>query len=435
VQRIRLSFQISVLMVLLSIVVMEAALSEIYIWKDSEGITTFSDNPSIAPDPAKVDLWSERTSVGAVSERDLSGVDSEGTLEEPQGNVTQGEFAIQLARELGLGENLGPKEAAQILSDIRIAPILGNWELDKALTPDLTSRLRTLTVAAAQMQWITIKPEQALMAFDTTSALLGVDIPLVEDKEAPESSQPLVDIPPLVYISPPPPLISSYYSWIPFSSGFLWQGAIIHGIFTLQRPHLNAHFFNGHHFVFQPHFVQRHLTNYFVEHTAEPLHHVGHRRREHHVRDHHPNRDIGRGEGSRDHVNQHNRSSSSDSGFSSTHILPHREGSKNNVHSRRLHLPGTRIREHSLSHKKLETQHPSGHFIPESPSTPKRPSHLPSLHAGPDHKVHSFSSRSFSKKHIARGKHRNTRWGHKKQISRHGLGHFNTTTARHGHGR
>ena len=414
--------------------VTDPALSEIYIWKDSDGVTTFSDNPKIVPDSAKVELWSERPSMEAISDTDLAEVGSEDSLEELQRNVTQGEFAIQLARELGLGENLGPEEAAQILSDIHIAPILGNWELNESLTPDLTSRLRTLTVTAAQMQWITVKPEQALMAFDTASALLGVDIPLVTDKQAPESSQPLVDVPPLVYISSPPPLIFSYYTWVPVSSGFLWHGTIIHGIFALQGLHLNAHFFNGHHFVFKPHFVQRHLANYLVEHTAEPIHHVVHHRREHYVGDHHPNQHIGRGGRARDHVNRYNRHSSFASGFSSTHIPPHRKGSKSNAHSRRLHLPGTHIQEHSLSHQKSENRHLLGHLSPESPSRPVRSSHLLSLHARPDHNINFFSSRSSSKKHIARGKYHNTRGGHNKQISRHGLGHFSTTAGR-GHGR
>ncbi|WDT81860.1 MAG: hypothetical protein MPW14_09145 [Candidatus Manganitrophus sp.] len=64
--------------------------------------------------------------------------------------MTQGAFAVQLVRELGLEEDADPEEAADLLTRIRVTPRLGRWELSAPITPALVSRLRTLTVSAAQ---------------------------------------------------------------------------------------------------------------------------------------------------------------------------------------------------------------------------------------------------------------------------------------------
>ena len=51
------------------------------------------------------------------------------------------------------------------------------------MSPELTVRLRKLTVAAADRGWITLTPEQGLLAFDTASALVGLTIPVTTGVE------------------------------------------------------------------------------------------------------------------------------------------------------------------------------------------------------------------------------------------------------------
>ena len=154
-----------------------------------------------------------------------------------------------------------------MLSGVRIAPRLGNWELNEVMTPELTTRLRTLTVSAAQRGWLTVTPEQALLAFDTAAALLGINIPILTGKSAPAAPLLSVQVPPLIYLSPPPAPVYSFYSWVPITGGFFWRGVNIHGFFALHGLHLKGHFFNDHHFVFAPHIIEHHFVSHFVGHS------------------------------------------------------------------------------------------------------------------------------------------------------------------------
>ena len=91
---------------------------------------------------------------------------------------------IRLVRRMAIQE-MEEGKIDNVLSrdkQVRIALRLGDWELGETMTSQLTTRLRTLTGSAAQMGWITVTPEQALLAFDTAAALLGVRIPLATDE-------------------------------------------------------------------------------------------------------------------------------------------------------------------------------------------------------------------------------------------------------------
>ncbi len=266
----------------------DRANSGIYTWKDESGVLVFTDNPTLVPEGIEAKLWSAASSgknVTVVLRTEEAAAPPSGIApsnqakeqqpEIPVPTVNQGAFAVQLARELGLGQNLFPEDAAQTLSDIRISPPLGTWALNSPMTPALTTRLRTLTVSAPQMGWISITPEQALLAFDTAAALTGLPIPSTAGAENGDASDPAISVPPLVYISPPPPRIAAYYTWVPVSAGFLWHGARVHGYYGLHGLHLNAHYFNGHHFVFKPHLVRRHLIKRLPGHhvVREDIHH------------------------------------------------------------------------------------------------------------------------------------------------------------------
>ena len=245
------------------------AATQNYSWQDASGVITFSDIIANAPSDAQLTLFStEYSDPEAVAETGLTETDAAEIPERPLMVVTQGEFAIQLVRELGLGKPSSGKEAADILTSARIAPQLGLWELDQPMTSELTTRLRTLTVAASKRGWITTTPEQVLLAFDTAAALLDAPIPATPAPETPESPSSSVEAPPLVYLYPPPPEIYPYYLWVPVAGGFWFNDFIFPGFFSLN---VDLFFFNHHRFFFRNHFfavnvsiIQRHFLGHIV---------------------------------------------------------------------------------------------------------------------------------------------------------------------------
>lgn len=258
-----------ILAVLLLAALSSPASAELYSWRDSEGVLHATDRRENVPDNVKVDVWPDPP-------RPLSPEAPPAAPEPPQtetplpaaaveeSEVTQGAFAVQLVQELGLGDEVTPEEAADLLTRIRVAPRLGRWNLAAPVTPALVARLRTLTVSAAQRGAVKIAPEEALLAFDTTAALLNVSIPAVPETDLSDrsASSTLLDAPPLVLISPPPPQIVSYYVWVPVDQGFFWFGSRRHGFYVLHDVHLDLHF-NGHRFVFRRHHIERHFIDLF----------------------------------------------------------------------------------------------------------------------------------------------------------------------------
>ncbi|MDA2935420.1 DUF4124 domain-containing protein [Acidobacteria bacterium AH-259-D05] len=345
----------------------------LYIWRDENGVTTFSNVPTWALGDTPVQVESVRLPTQRASEKGLSETTPGSSSERPMRLVTQGEFAVQLVRELGLGENFTPQEAADILSSVRIAPRLGNWELNEIMTPELTTRLRTLTVSAAQMGWLTVTPEQALLAFDTAAALLGVDIPILTGKPAPAAPLPSVQVPPLIYLSPPPAPFYSSYTWVPIAGGFFWHGVSIHGFFTLHGLHLHGHFFNDHHFVFAPHIIQHHFVGHFVGHS---------------IIEHHPQQHF---------VNIHTTGGRhfATTSLSAPPLMPHQTTSPRALHSRQLHEPGTPFGGHSLSPGTTTPRHATGPRAHISPPRPARPTArlAPRIRSAPhvDAPVHPLS--------------------------------------------
>lgn len=248
--------------------------AELYSWRDSEGVLHATDRPENVPDNVKVDVWPDPP-------RPLSPKAPPAAPEPPppepslpktalpaaaveENGVTQGAFAVHLAQELGLGEEVTPEEAADLLTQIRVTPRLGRWNLAAPVTPEWVARLRTLTVSAAQRGAVQITPEEALLAFDATAALLNVSIPTASDPDlsSRSASSTFLAAPPLVLISPPPPQIVSFYTWVPVEEGFFWSGSRRHGFYVLHEVHLDLHF-NGHRFAFRRHHIERRFTDRF----------------------------------------------------------------------------------------------------------------------------------------------------------------------------
>lgn len=249
----------------------------VYAWEDANGDITYSDNPGNAPSDARVKVLSKNTYPQTVSEP-VSEIGlaqaAPPQLPEPSPRVaTQGEFAIQLVEELGLADAPTEDEAADLLTSVRISPRLGQWELEEPMSPELTARLRQLTVAAAEMGWIMLSPEQVLLAFDTASALLGLSLPAATGpEEASESPYPIAEAPSLVYVAPPPPDFYPYYLWTPVAGGFWWGDALFTGFYVLD---VNLFFSHHHHFFFRDRImgldsgrIGRHFRSHIQDHQV-----------------------------------------------------------------------------------------------------------------------------------------------------------------------
>lgn len=269
----RAKTSIIALLATLGSLVSSPAGSTIYTWQDQNGVVSFTDDPKSAPSDAKVKVWSNDSAPQGASSNNSSEIIPDATdkpiPEQMQATapspVTQGEFAVQLVTELGLGKQLGPEEAADLLTRIRIAPPLGRWEFNEPMTPELTVRLRTLTVAATQMGWLTLTPDQALLSFDTTAALLGVVIPANSSPATAELSYPNVEIPPpLVYVTQPPPVVVSYYAWVPVVDGFWLGNTWFGGFFVLTSFH--RHEFRHHRFFIDHEIIERRINDHIVNH-------------------------------------------------------------------------------------------------------------------------------------------------------------------------
>lgn len=251
-------YQISFLAFLAFLIVTPApSMASIYSWKDANGVVTYSNNPTEAPNNSQMIVRSEESiEVGGVGEVGGAGLpaqpgrtfaDTAGTPtpERPPRLATQGEFATQLVTELGLGSPADAGQAADILTGLRITPMLGDWAFDQPMTPELTLRLRQLTVAAADRGSITLTQEQALLAFDTTAALLNVEIPApAEPNMVSDAPYPITEMPPLIDFYPPEPPYFPYYIWTPVAGGFWWGDYFYPGFFVLNVAQFCDHHFH-----------------------------------------------------------------------------------------------------------------------------------------------------------------------------------------------
>lgn len=154
------------------------AYSAIYVWKDANGVNNATDDPRRIPSGVHVRILSYDAVTSAKKETLASVNKSETWIPTTEGktsdHVSQGEFAVLLAAELGLGDGLSPQVAMEVLSEALIGPRLGNWDLNAAMTQGLLDRLGNLTLAAARAGRIPIEPDEARFAFESAMALAGI---------------------------------------------------------------------------------------------------------------------------------------------------------------------------------------------------------------------------------------------------------------------
>ena len=252
----------SFLVVLVSTVLPAAVLftpasstASIYSWRDANGVVNYSNTPPADSAAVQAAVYMTEAVAPEPASTGTQLVDAEQPQlpERSPYMATEGEFVVQLVRELGLGEPTGAGEAADVLTNLRIAPPLGVWRFDDPMTPELTIRLRQLSVAAADRGDIDISPEQALLAFDTAAALLHVDIPAPTDQATiPDDPYPIADMPPLIDMYQPDPIFSPYYVWTPVYGGFWWGYGYFPGYWVLNVSLFCNHYYNhyyghGHH--------------------------------------------------------------------------------------------------------------------------------------------------------------------------------------------
>lgn len=221
--------------------------AEIYTWRDSDGVLNATNSRDTVPPHVKVEILPDLPrSPGSTVAKAIPETPKTEVAPAPapvpvtateENRVTEGRFVVALAGELGLGRDLTVEEAADLLTRIRVIPPLGRWRFEEPMTPELTARLRALTVSAAQRGAISIQPEEALLAFDATAALLNVPIAAGGDVLSDRAAPAIIDSPPLVLINPPPVEIVSSYVWVPVAPGFVWNGVRCTGFFVLNQRH------------------------------------------------------------------------------------------------------------------------------------------------------------------------------------------------------
>ena len=213
--------------------------STIYSWKDENGVWSYTDDPAQAPKGSRVSVMIDAPGSSGPSEALPSDSNAPQSSVSPDHVLTEGRFATQLAAELGLGEGLTQERAAARLSRAGIAPRYDRWLMNNALTPEVAERLRRLSVAAAERGRITLAPDQALLAFDSASALTGYTEPVAPDASEDRSDAPAPLPPPLITVAPPPPDYYDYYTWYPVPDPY-WFGAVwVTGFFVLNWDHFH----------------------------------------------------------------------------------------------------------------------------------------------------------------------------------------------------
>jgi hypothetical protein len=243
--------------------------ASIYSWRDANGVVTYSNTPPAVTTNAPVAVLVTET-----APPEPPGVATAGPMladavqpqpPDPSPYVaTQGDFVVQLVRELGLGEPADAGEAADVLTNLRIVPPLGIWRFDQPMTPELTIRLRQLSVAAADRGEIDITPEQALLAFDTAAALLHVDIPAPTDQASiSDDPYPIADMPPLIDFYQPAPVFYPYYIWTPVYGGFWWGYSYFPGYWVLNVTLFCNHYYDHYYgYNYDGHYSDGHHRDY-----------------------------------------------------------------------------------------------------------------------------------------------------------------------------
>jgi hypothetical protein len=178
--------------------------------------------------------------------------------------VREGDFAVRLMFELGLGTTQEEIEAETQLGKIGIVPRNG-WIADYPVTPDVLGELQNAVSNAADSQKLSMSREEALKRLNTVNIQLGLSVtPYTGEKDYQAGSSNSGNYfnpteindyyytqgPPVVTYYTPPPDYYYLYAWVPFPfwcSSFWFPGFfVLHDFHKIVFIHNRVEFVSNH---------------------------------------------------------------------------------------------------------------------------------------------------------------------------------------------
>ena len=180
--------------------------------------------------------------------------------------VREGDFAVELVKQLDLGTTSDETEAESILGSVGISPQNG-WIADYPVTPDIMGEIQQSVSDAVDSQKLSISKNDALSRVQNAKANLDLGIRPYTSGEPhemnPSAEYPETSVinnyyydqgPPIVTYYAPPPDYFYLYSWVPYP--FWWSDFWFPGYFILNDFHRSFHF---HH---RTEFVSNHFNDF-----------------------------------------------------------------------------------------------------------------------------------------------------------------------------
>ncbi len=166
--------------------------------------------------------------------------------------VREGDFAVQLVKDLNLGTTSDEAEAESILGSAGISPRNG-WVADYPVTPDIMGEIQQSVSDAVDSQKLSMNKDDALNRVQNAKAALDLGIRPYTSGEPheinPSAQYPETSVinnyyydqgPPIVTYYAPPPDYYYLYSWVPYP--FWWFDFWFPGYFILHDFHRSVHF-------------------------------------------------------------------------------------------------------------------------------------------------------------------------------------------------
>ena len=187
--------------------------------------------------------------------------------------VREGDFAVQLVKDLNLGTTSDEAEAESILGSAGISPRNG-WVADYPVTPDIMGEIQQSVSDAVDSQKLSMSKDDALNRVQNAKAALDLGIrPYTSGQPHeinPSAQYPETSVinnyyydqgPPIVTYYAPPPDYYYLYSWVPYP--FWWFDFWFPGFFILNDFHRSFHF--------------HHRTGFISNHFNDSRNHRVHR--------------------------------------------------------------------------------------------------------------------------------------------------------------
>ncbi len=195
--------------------------------------------------------------------------------------VREGDFAIKLAPELGLGSSSEETEAIDILTRAGVMPLNG-WIPDYPMTPEIIGQLSDSIMHAAQQGKLPVSSDSAEKKL--ADIAVEMNLPLPGYGAAGYRSGPTTDYnrtvvndyyfnegPPVITYYPPPPDYLYLYDWVPFP--VVWFGFGFPGFFICHNFTTVVSFTA---FPHRHHFRTLIVTNHIIDPVTRRSAHIQH---------------------------------------------------------------------------------------------------------------------------------------------------------------